>query len=58
MGSSGIDENYHYDILTLEEVAHFLQKSPSWVYKNWKLVGGRKLGGFSSLSLGCCWRQI
>jgi hypothetical protein len=29
----------------VEEVAKFLRKSPSWVYKNWRRLGGRKLGG-------------
>ncbi|MBF0224664.1 MAG: helix-turn-helix domain-containing protein [Desulfobacterales bacterium] len=33
------------DIQTPEEVARFLKKSVSWVYKNWKILGGRKLGG-------------
>ena len=32
-------------IQTVEEVAQYFQKSPSWVYKNWKLLGGKKLGG-------------
>jgi len=32
-------------ILTLEETAQYLHKSTSWVYKNWKILGGRKLGG-------------
>src|SRR5512135_2795849 len=32
-------------ILTPEEVAQFLRKSVSWVYKNSRLLGGRKLGG-------------
>jgi hypothetical protein len=35
-------ENY---IQTVEEVAQYFRKSPSWAYKNWKLLGGRKLGG-------------
>ena len=33
------------NILTLEETAQYLRKSTSWVYKNWKILGGRKLGG-------------
>ena len=33
------------DILTPEEVALFLRKSPSWVYKHARELGGRKLGG-------------
>jgi hypothetical protein len=32
-------------IQTVEEVAQYFQKSLSWVYKNWKLLGGKKLGG-------------
>lgn len=28
-----------------EEVAQYLRKSTSWVYKHWKELGGRKLGG-------------
>lgn len=31
--------------MTLDEFAQFLPKSPSWVYKNWRLLGGRKLRG-------------
>jgi len=33
------------DILTLEEVAQYLRKSKSWVYKNWRILGGVKLKG-------------
>ncbi len=40
-----IDNNNVSDILTPEEVARFFRKSASWVYKNWKELGGRKLGG-------------
>ena len=32
-------------ITTPEEVALFLGKSQSWVYKHWRELGGRKLGG-------------
>lgn len=32
-------------ILTPEEVAQYLRKSPSWVYKHWQGLGGVKLGG-------------
>ena len=28
-----------------EEVARYLHKSISWVYKNWQILGGRKLRG-------------
>jgi len=31
--------------MTPEEVALFLRKSTSWVYKHWQVLGGRKLGG-------------
>jgi len=40
-----IDKTSKIDILTPEEVARYLRKSTSWVYKNWKILGGRKLGG-------------
>jgi len=40
-----IDNKLNNDILTPEEVAQYLRKSKSWVYKNWKLLGGRKLRG-------------
>ncbi len=43
--SSPIDSEFHGDILTIEEVAQYLRKSPSWVYKHWKILGGVKLGG-------------
>jgi len=33
------------DILTPEEDAQYLRKSLSWVYKNWRILGGRKLRG-------------
>jgi len=31
--------------MTPDEVAQFLRKSPSWVYKHWQELGGVKLGG-------------
>lgn len=31
--------------MSVEDVAQYLRKSESWVYKNWRLLGGRKLGG-------------
>jgi len=40
-----IDKNYNYEMMTLEEVAQYFRKSQSWVYKNWKILGGEKLGG-------------
>jgi len=33
------------DMLIPEEVAQYLRKSLSWVYKNWRILGGRKLRG-------------
>jgi hypothetical protein len=42
---SEIDSQNKYEIMTPEEVAQFLKKSTSWVYKNWQVLGGRKLGG-------------
>ena len=33
------------NILSPEEVAQYLRKSLSWVYKNAGLLGARKLGG-------------
>ena len=42
---SEIDSQNQYEIMTPEEVAQFLKKSTSWVYKNWQKLGGRKLGG-------------
>lgn len=32
-------------INNIEEAARFFQKSKSWIYKNWKILGGKKLGG-------------
>jgi len=40
-----IDSERLSDILNIEEVARYFRKSTSWVYKNWKILGGRKLGG-------------
>ena len=45
MSDLAIDKNSNPDILTVEEAALYLRKSASWVYKNWKVLGGRKLGG-------------
>ena len=39
------DNPHDHDILTVEEVALYLRKSTSWVYKNWQALGGRKLRG-------------
>jgi len=43
--SNSIDTEFENDILRPEEVAQYLRKSTSWVYKNWRELGGRKLGG-------------
>jgi len=45
MSELAVDRNSNADILTVEEVAQYFRKSPSWVYKNWKVLGGRKLRG-------------
>jgi hypothetical protein len=45
MSNSKIDKNSTSGIMTPEEVALFLRKSTSWVYKHWQELGGRKLGG-------------
>jgi len=43
--TDSIDNPGGHDILTPEEVALYLRKSPSWVYKHWQALGGRKFGG-------------
>ena len=45
MTVSNIDSIEKYAILTPEEVAQYLNKSVSWIYKHWEMLGGRKLGG-------------
>ena len=45
MAESDINTTEKYDILTPEEVARYLNKSVSWIYKHWEMLGGRKLGG-------------
>ena len=45
MYESNIDNKSLSGIMTPEEVARFLKKSTSWVYKNWQKLGGVKLGG-------------
>ena len=45
MSNSQIDKNSTSGIMTPEEVALFLRKSTSWVYKHWQELGGKKLGG-------------
>jgi len=45
MSTSDIDTISEPEIMTVEEVAQYLRKSTSWVYKNWQALGGRKLGG-------------
>jgi hypothetical protein len=42
---SGFDKFTKNQIMTPEEVARYLRKSQSWVYKNWRVLGGVKLGG-------------
>jgi hypothetical protein len=45
MPRTNIDKKQKMEIMTPEEVARFLKKSTSWVYKNWQKLGGVKLGG-------------
>jgi hypothetical protein len=45
MEKDRIDIDSGFAIMTPEEVALYLRKSISWVYKNWRILGGRKLGG-------------
>jgi hypothetical protein len=45
MENTTIDRFEEKAIMGVEEVAQYLRKSQSWVYKNWKILGGRKLGG-------------
>ena len=40
-----IDKENNLEIMTPEEVARYLRKSLSWVYKNWQVLGSVKLGG-------------
>lgn len=42
---SSVDNNLRHVMMTIEEVAQYFRKSPSWVYKHRKLLGGKKLGG-------------
>jgi len=32
-------------LLTVEQAAEFLGYSKDWVFKNWKRIGGKKIGG-------------
>jgi len=45
MSKSSIDTKFQSEIMTPEEVALYLRKSLSWVYKNVQILGGKKLGG-------------
>ena len=40
-----VDKKERLEVLSVTDVADFLGKSSSWVYKNWKEIGGVKLGG-------------
>jgi hypothetical protein len=40
-----LDIHFKGEVMTPDEVAKFFKKSTSWVYKNWKILGGAKLGG-------------
>jgi hypothetical protein len=45
MQQGSIDSQDDHRIMHVEEVAQYLRKSSSWVYKNWKILGGVKLAG-------------
>ena len=45
MEGNSVDSIRDPAIMTPEEVARFFRKSLSWVYRNRKDLGGRKLGG-------------
>ena len=45
MNRNVIDRLPEPEIMTPEEVASYLKKSLSWVYKHWQILGGVKLGG-------------
>jgi hypothetical protein len=40
-----LDIHFKGEVMTPDEVAKFFKKSTSCVYKNWKILGGVKLGG-------------
>lgn len=39
-------ESPSHEVLTPTELASYLKVSKDWVYRNWKKLGGIKLGGF------------
>lgn len=43
--SEPFDKHNDRKILKPEDVAQYLRKSLSWVYKNWEKLGGVKIGG-------------
>ena len=45
MSEYSIDSISQPEIMNVEETSQYLRKSTSWVYKNWKILGGRKLRG-------------
>ena len=45
MSGFDVDRSNATGIMNLEEVARYFQATPSGVYKNWKLLGGRRFGG-------------
>jgi hypothetical protein len=45
MNNTAIDSGPGSAIMTPEEVALYLHKSLSWIYRNWQMLGGVKLGG-------------
>ena len=40
-----IDTSPSDGILTVKDVVQLTRKSPTWVYRHWHLLGGRKVGG-------------
>lgn len=45
MDSNNLTQENPLTILTVKEAAQYLHKSTSWLYKNWRMLGGVKLGG-------------
>ena len=45
MNRNVVDKPERTEIMFPQEVAQYLKKSVSWVYKHWQILGGRKLGG-------------
>ena len=50
MQKSNVDKENNQDILGVEEVAEYLRKSTSWVYKNWQDIRRQEARGFLIVS--------